>query len=101
MAVTLNQYTERVQAWINEKWPPQNPCPMCHTVSGWELAAPLEILIRPDIEGTQRGRVIPVVPLVCNNCSYMVFLGALKIGVLPGTPQLDMPVPDSAGDGGK
>lgn len=82
MAITPGAYNEIVIGWINQKWPPNNPCPMCHTTSGWELSAPGEIPIRQDVEGTPLGKAVAVVPLTCNNCGNIVLLNAIKIGAI-------------------
>lgn len=80
----IDDYSKHVQAWIAERWPPDTECPMCRTVSGWELVEMANLKIREGLPG-DIGRVLPVVPLTCKRCAYVVFLGAVRIGLLAGT----------------
>jgi hypothetical protein len=99
MAISINDYNQRVQAWLNERWPPNNPCPMCHTASGWELGVPGDIILRLDLEGSVPGRALPVVPLICARCGYVVLLGAIKVGLFASDNAPDLPAPDPGQDG--
>jgi hypothetical protein len=90
MAIPVSDYNRAVQAWINEYWPPNNPCPMCHTASGWELASPADLMLRLDVIGVEPGRSVPVVPLNCARCGYVVLLSAIKMGVIPPDPQVPL-----------
>lgn len=94
MTIPVSEYNQRVIAWVNQHWPPRNPCPMCHTASGWDLALPSEIPMRiSDVEGAISGRAIAVVPLTCNNCAYVVCLNAVVMGILD--PAQSVPAPES------
>ena len=83
MAVSIAEYNRRVNIWMNEHWREGRPCPLCGKSAGWELAPPVELPIRSaDLEGQAAGTVIPMVPLMCRDCAYVVFLSAVAIGAL-------------------
>jgi len=85
-SIAIEQYNSRVQAWIADRWPADSACPMCQTASGWELVEMANLRIREDLPGAPLGRELPVVPLTCKRCSYVVLLGAVRMGLLEGTP---------------
>src|SRR5258708_9832978 len=78
----IEQYNDRVQTWIAERWPADAACPMCQTASGWELVDMANWRIREDLPGAPLGRMLPVVPLTCRRCAYVVLLGAVRMGSL-------------------
>ena len=100
MALSISEYNQRVQAWINEQWAPTTPCPMCRTASGWELAPPANMGLRDDLQGTPMGQILPLVPLVCVKCGYVVFLAATKLGIIGPDGTLGLPTPDAPTSGG-
>lgn len=100
MAMSVGDYKDHVQAWINEHWPDTDPCPMCRTTSGWELGAPANILLRDDLQNFPMAQVLPAVTLVCAKCGYLVFLSAIKIGLIGPDGRLTRPpASDATRDG--
>lgn len=88
MALSIAEYNRLVLAWLAAHWGPNPPCPMCKTQTGWELLPLAEWPIRAaDLDGQVRGQAIPVVPLLCKNCAYLVALNAVRLGILqPAAP---------------
>jgi predicted nucleic-acid-binding Zn-ribbon protein len=78
------EYRERAEKWLNSKWTNDKICPLCNT-NDWSIAALAEISMRT----TELGRVytslaIPVIPVTCANCGYVMFISALVTDVLDG-----------------
>jgi hypothetical protein len=83
MAVSIADYNRRVNEWMRARWRKSRECPLCGKSAGWELAPLAELPIRStDFEGQQPDAVVPVVPLICKNCAYVVFSSAVAMGVL-------------------
>jgi hypothetical protein len=60
----VSDFNQRIQQWINERWPADNPCPLCHTASGWQASPPAQMPIRPDVvEGTPVSQAMVFVTL--------------------------------------
>ena len=59
------------------------PCPMCHVVN-WTVQDSIYQLLQFN-QGVLRigGPVIPVIPVVCNNCGNTVLVNAITAGLLP------------------
>jgi len=83
--MAFDEAAKRAQAdrgikWLRSKWP--NPvCPIC-TANNWQIAAIGEIR---DFSGgglVVGGALIPVMPVVCNNCGYTLLFNALVAGVI-------------------
>lgn len=83
MALEISEFNERVQQWISERWPAGGMCPMCKTMSGWQLAPPAEVAIRPDVvENTAARQAMVLITLTCNKCAYVVSLNAVTMGIV-------------------
>jgi hypothetical protein len=89
--ISVTEYNRLVTEWIREHWPTVTPCPLCGRMAGWELIPVGEIPLRLDVEGSTRGKALPVVPLLCRHCGYVVSLNAINIGVLPPDPAANEP----------
>lgn len=94
MPISITEYNRQVAEWIRERWPATTPCPLCRVTAGWELLPIGEIPLRTDIEGSLPGKAVPVVPLVCKHCAYIVCLNAIAVGAVAGDPA---PVAGNAG----
>ena len=87
-ALTADQQI-RLQEWFRTKWR-HGECPVCHT-NGY--AAPDRTWeIRPFHGGGLviggPGGIIPMFPVTCTNCGYIIWINAILAGVIPGGSQI-------------
>lgn len=93
MPISIADYNRRVNEWMRARWRKSRECPLCGKSAGWELAPVVDLPIRTaDLAGQPSGAVVPVVPLTCKNCAYVVFSSAVAMGVLdrPEDPEATM-----------
>jgi hypothetical protein len=80
---------QRLQDWFRNKWN-HGPCPVCAANSYAPPDRPWEV--RPFHGGNMviggPGGIIPMFPVSCTNCGYIVWINALISGVvLPRPPE--------------
>ena len=84
MALSVAEYNRIVDEWMRTHFDGTRPCPLCGTIAGWRILPLVEMPVRSqDLEGQLGGKVVPLVPLMCRNCAYTAFFGAVPAGVLP------------------
>lgn len=85
MAMSIGEYNQRVQEWVNQHWGPSQPCPMCKRVTPWQLSPPVETPLRRGvIDRTPTHQALATIPLTCGFCGFVVQLNALIVGIIPG-----------------
>jgi hypothetical protein len=72
---------QKLITFLNTKWR-NHPCPIC-TVGSWNVQDS-SFELREFNEGNMvlGGPVIPVVPVVCNNCGNTVLVNAIMAGLV-------------------
>jgi hypothetical protein len=75
---------EKIKTWVNSK-APNLRCPVCGT-SNWNVP---ELVAAPIFQngGIYFGSVVPLIPLVCTNCSHTLLFAAAMMGLLPPAPE--------------
>jgi hypothetical protein len=72
----------RTIEYLQRKWL-GNPCPMCR-VSSWNVQGSVYQLLQFNPSAlVVGGPVVPVIPVVCNNCGNTVLVNAITAGLLP------------------
>ena len=74
---------KKVLEWFNSKWIGNKICPICN--EGMWNASPTIFEMREFRGGDMvvgKGKIIPIIPITCNNCGYTVNVNAVKIGVV-------------------
>lgn len=76
----MAQYEQQTQEYVTTKW--TNGCPMCGNRS-WGVGQPYELSgFSPQAHSTS-GPVMPVIPVVCNECSYVALIAGIHSGLVP------------------
>lgn len=79
-----DEQQERITTWIHSKWKQHNECLLCNSNS-WSVTGIFEM--RSFHGGTLvvggDSSVLPVLPVICNNCGNTVLLSAVVIGLTP------------------
>ena len=78
MKININ----KVEEVVTKKW--KNGCPMCGGRS-WAIIAPTAftpIEIGDDMDVKIGGKMIPLLPVMCNNCGFVAEINALTIGAV-------------------
>ena len=72
---------EKIVSYLKEKWQGRT-CPMCQT-GNWIVQDNCFQLMRYDANAfVIGGTVIPVIPVICNNCSNTLLINAILAGVI-------------------
>jgi hypothetical protein len=85
---TVSEFdVNRAIAHLNMKWG-LRPCPMCG-ISNWNVQGRVFQLMEFN-EGNLvlGGQLIPVVPIICNNCGNTVLVNAIVAGIVPPGPEV-------------
>jgi hypothetical protein len=92
------RYTIRVQEWMREKWGSSTPeCPMCHTTE-WRIFPAVDAPIRAaDFSPRFQGQAFPLVPIMCANCTNMVFISS-RIPGFESRTSTEAAAPESKAD---
>lgn len=81
-SVFTDEQRIRLQEWFRTKWK-HRACPVCGTNA---YAAPDRVWQVPEFRQGAiiigGGRLIPMFPVTCNNCGYIVWVNAIAAGVL-------------------
>jgi hypothetical protein len=76
--------------YLREKWR-GNPCPMCRVVQWSVLPSIYQLPQFNPLGMVVGGSLIPVFPVVCNNCGNTILVNAITAGLLPPTPGMPNP----------
>ena len=88
----------KFKKWLNDKGK-NFPCPFCQENS-WTIPDHLIEGLRFSGKGLQiGGSSYPQVVLVCNNCAYVRYFMAVRIGLLDGEQQEEDTEPKEKSDG--
>ena len=83
------QHKALIAAKMNEH--AKNGCPMCHGES-WAIAADRVLVLAerptPGLITSAPVVFIPVVPVVCNTCSFQMHFNAIALGVMDKEGQM-------------
>ncbi len=68
--------------WLEKKWHQPRTCPICEH-NKWSTVRTIHEL-REFHKGdlVAKGAILPVVPIVCSFCGYILFFNALKFGLV-------------------
>jgi hypothetical protein len=82
------EYVRTLRSWVDEKWGGLGPCPRCgESPETWVFMPTVDVPLRTDSPGYRPSKaVFPVVPLYCENCAHVEFIGAIPAGVVPADP---------------
>lgn len=71
---------EWINWWLKEKWTYDRNCPLCHSNS-FKLADSTFVLTEPidDDPAESSPPRLPVVPVICENCGYTIFISVGEI----------------------
>ena len=68
---------------IHDKWQ-DNPCPMCGN-NTWTISNDIYTLTKVGMDGSvllDTGKLVPLIPVSCNNCSNTVLINPKALGCL-------------------
>jgi len=71
---------EKVGKFLKEKWKGTVVCPICATAK-WTTHG--DVVFAPIWGQPSGGITLPMVAVVCDNCSYTLFFSAVRTGALP------------------
>lgn len=74
----------KLQEHLKRTWKDPAPCPMCDHVD-WRVQGEMYKLshYKQDWDtGFIPGPIIPVIPIICNNCGNTVLINAVKAGIV-------------------
>ncbi len=76
--------TKKIISYLEEKWRGR-PCPMCQS-GAWSIQdSCFQLMAYHSGSFVIGGPVIPLIPIICNNCSNTVLINAILSGVIkPG-----------------
>jgi hypothetical protein len=77
--------SQKVIRHLQEKWG-SRPCPMCSKGPWGVQDSMFQLMEFSEGALTLGGPLIPVVPVVCKNCGYLVLVSALAANVVPPPP---------------
>lgn len=72
---------DKALKWLNEKWLNSRNCPICGN-NTWGLSEDLGGLFLMRNNNINLGPSIPVLPVHCNNCGYMILFSAVLAGLI-------------------
>lgn len=74
------KHKEAALAYINDKWPAPQECPVCRSTE-WQLMDEVYQILqyRPL---TEPMAIIPTIITLCENCAYMMVFNAMWIGIV-------------------
>ncbi|MBY0523421.1 MAG: hypothetical protein K2R98_08475 [Gemmataceae bacterium] len=78
---------QKLEEWMRLKLPNFSSyhCPLCGMASGW-IAGPLVAMPANQGGAVNFGTLVPVLPLTCSNCAYVLSLNAALVGLVPANP---------------
>jgi hypothetical protein len=75
----MAQYEQQTQEYVTSKW--QKGCPMCGNRT-WGVGEPYELSAFSPKAHATAGAVMPVIPVVCNACSYVALIAGIHSGLV-------------------
>jgi hypothetical protein len=73
--------TTKIVDYLKDKWKGR-PCPMCQS-GGWIVQdSCFQLMTYHSGNIILGGPVIPLIPIICNNCSNTVLINAILVGVI-------------------
>lgn len=87
----LSKYEgEKLISYLKEKWKGKS-CPMCQT-GNWIVQDSCFQLTEYNTDAfVIGGPVIPIIPVVCNNCSNTLLISALLAGIISPNEKVSSP----------
>lgn len=71
-------YIKRINEWLDKHWLYPRNCPICAETDDWLVLGAVQEL---DWFTIGSGK-IPVTPIMCKACGYMIFFNAIKVGIV-------------------
>jgi hypothetical protein len=84
------EQSKKIAVWLLEKWGPARKCTQCEA-SDWTVSTyPALIQIEKNwgFSAVHR-KAYPCVAVMCNNCGHMVFVNALRAGIVDASESLE------------
>lgn len=80
MSALTDEQIDKTYSYINDKWKGK-PCPMCDNREWFIPTNSFELkdFRSPALIG---GTVLPVIPIICTNCSNTIFINAILSGIV-------------------